>query len=397
MKYKFTPSKKERNPRSSHVSIRLKGSDKLRPIPPSRFYRLSDPEPFLQVGNKRKAPNRFRIAVKRVADGYRALFARMRQKRKHRREWLTLRLLRRLCLWTGAATALTLCVIFLVIFAPFGRPYMTLTVPDLTGKTLSSLSTEELPLNLIVHYEKNPSYSPDTVISQIPRGGVSRRIYSSEAYPDLVLTVSQAPAAYTLEDLSGKSLRDASLVLQNRSLRVTATEEYSSRPLGTVLSTDPPSGTSLYEGDTVTLRVSGGQKPRRAYVPDLSGLSESAARDRLQYAGLSVGRIQYQISSLPMGTVIDQQIPAYTMVQASTEISFCVSLGDRYMLKTVPDLYGRSETEAAGLLREYGLTVGRVYPIGNAAPRGTVISQSPLPGTPLTSSVWSVDIYVSSP
>ena len=155
-------------------------------------------------------------------------------------------------------------------------------------------------------------------------------------------------------------------------------------------------GASLVAGDTVTLRVSSGQKPRRAYVPELCGIGESTAIDRLQYAGLRVGSIQYKASSLPIGTVIEQQYPAFSMVEADTSVNLWVSLGDHYTIRTVPDLYGMNRESAALLLRQYGLIVGDVYTVGNAAPKGTIISQSPLPGTPLTSAVYAIDLYVSS-
>ena len=63
---------------------------------------------------------------------------------------------------------------------------------------------------------------------------------------------------------------------------------------------------------------------------------------------------------------------------------------------SVPDLYGMSLEEAAEKLREFGLVIGNTYPVANAAPKGTVITQSPVAGTPLTSSTVSVDLYVSS-
>ena len=73
-----------------------------------------------------------------------------------------------------------------------------------------------------------------------------------------------------------------------------------------------------------------------------------------------------------------------------------VSIGNRYDLRVVPDLYGMSEKDAVNALREQGLTVGAIYPLSHAAPRGTVIVQSPVAGTPITSSTVTVDLYVSS-
>ncbi len=391
MKYRFALSQKERKRRSRPRPLRLKGRDTLSHLPPRGFCRLSDPEPYLISKNGRKKGKRSRFA-----DFYRASVARVRAKKANRKERLPLSLLTGICLGLLTVTVTTVAVLFLMTFAPLGRRYTTATVPDLTGKDPLSLSLEDVPFNFILQYEQNPDVPSGRVISQTPKGGVTRRIYAGDDYPEVVLTVSRAPDPYPLEDLTGLSQRDAELVLKNRSLLISFEAKASETPSGTVLSTDPPAGTPLYAGDRVTLLLSRGQSPKRTYVPDLVGLSESAARERLQYAGLTVGSVQYKVSSHAVGTVIEQQYPSQTMLEASSEVSLWVSLGAQYEIRLVPDLYGRSEEEAAALLRSYGLTVGSIHTVNNAAPRGTVISQSPLAGTPLTSSVWSVDLYVSS-
>lgn len=392
MKYRFSLSKKERSPRSRPTLARLKGRDTLSALPPRDFCPLSDPEPYLVSKGTGKRQKR----NSRAAAAYRACVARVRARKAKRKERLPLPLLAGLCLGVLTITVATISVFLLLTFAPMARRYTTVTVPDLTGKDPLSFSLEDVPFNFILQYEENPEVSPGLVISQTPKGGVVRRLYSDDDYPDVVLTVSRAPTPYALENLVGLSLRDAELILKNHSMAVSFSAKASSEPSGTVLSTDPPAGTPLYGGDRVTLLLSRGAPPKRTYVPELLGLSESAARDRLQYAGLTVGTVQYKVSAHATGTVIEQQYPARTMLEANSEVSLWVSLGDQYEIHLVPDLYGRSEKEAAEILREYGLTVGSTYTVGNAAPKGTVISQSPLPGTPLTSSVWSVDLYVSS-
>ena len=150
----------------------------------------------------------------------------------------------------------------------------------------------------------------------------------------------------------------------------------------------------MSSGESVTLVLSKGKPVRRAYVPDLLGLGESEAIARLRYAGLPVGGIRYVTDKQSAGTVISQSYPAYSMVEADTSVDLTVSLGDRYTPRTVPDLYGLDADEARALLALYGLTVGSTLPLGNAAPAGTVISQSPPAGTPLSSSTVAVDLYV---
>lgn len=47
---------------------------------------------------------------------------------------------------------------------------------------------------------------------------------------------------------------------------------------------------------------------------------------------------------------------------------------------TVPNLLGKSRTEAAGLIADAGLTVGRVTLVETDTPAGTVLAQNPAPG-----------------
>ncbi len=397
MKYRVRPSSQKNLPRTKPVFLRLKGSQTVRRLSPKDFYRLEDPEPFLVPKEKQKKRTRFSRIKAALLSRYLSwrmkLRARLARPEGHR----TLPLFAGAWLGALTVTALSFAVALLFLFAPLGQSYVSVTVPDFKGRSPDAVLTADAPFNLILHYETNPEVPSGVVISQSPKGGVTRRLYSDEDYLDIVLTVSRPPLSYTLENLTGKTAREAELTLKNRSLSVILAEIPSNRQAGTVLSTDPPVGTSLLAGDSVTLHVSSGQKPRRAYVPDLVGSGESAALDRLRYAGLRAGNIQYQLSPLPPGTVIEQQYPAFSMVEADTSVDLWISLGDRYDLRTVPDLYGLSEERAKELLRQYGLTVGERYSVGNAAPKGTVISQSPPAGTPLTSAIYSVDLFVSAP
>ena len=383
MTYRFRLSPRAGQEKRTFQSLRLKGARTLRHIPFKEFYRLEDPEPYLTV---RKMPKASRLG---------RLLERLRARLGRTSPYRTLPLFAGAFCGLFTVTVLTLGLSTAFLFAPFWRSYVSVTVPDLCGCDPSEIDLQGMPIDLILHYEENPTVPAGLVISQSPRGGVARRLYSQRERLTLTLTVSRAPETFVLEDLKGLLQRDAVLTLKNRSLSVKVEKITSTRPAGTVLSTDPPAGTSLSSGRSVTLVVSKGQPVRRAYVPDLVGLGESEAVARLRYAGLPVGSIRYVSAEASAGTVLSQSYPAYSMVEADTPVDLTVSLGDRYTLKTVPDLYGMTTEQARALLALYGLTVGSIYRVGNAAPAGTVISQSPPPDTPLSSATVAVDLFIS--
>ena len=292
-------------------------------------------------------------------------------------------------------TALSACGILAIFFLPYHRPHTSVTIPNFVGsdEPMSSSSV----IRLVIEYEYNPRVSPGTVISQSPLAGVTRRVYGSDGFCTVLLRVSKGRDAYVLEDLSGKAKRDAILILTNQKIQSTVIEEFSDRhPAGTVLSTLPAAGQALKEGSVVTLRVSAGKKLQTLRVPSITGLTESAANSLLYSAGFQIGEVTYRASSAPSGTVIDQTPSDQTEAEKGATVSYTVSTGDRYDTKILPDLYGMTQADAASALRDYGLVVGSCFPVASAAPRGTVIAQSPLPGTPITSSTVSVDLYISS-
>ncbi len=294
--------------------------------------------------------------------------------------------------------ALSAATVFLGLFGRYGRSYTQLTVPDFVGKEPTAViaAEKESPFNLIIQYEYNPHVGAGLVISQQPHAGVTRRIYEADGYCTVTLTVSRGEEVYKVENLLGLSRRDAELALHNQGIRSAVIEEFSATvPRGNVISFSPGEGAILSADEIVTLRISKGPMITLVSVPDLIGLSESEAAAKLTAAGLSVGSVTYSSSSRPIGTVIAQEVAAHEQLTEKTAVSYTVSAGNRGNSHAVPDLYGLSLEEARMKLRELGLVVGTVYSVSCAAPRGTVIAQTPLPLTPITSSTVSVDLYVS--
>ena len=284
------------------------------------------------------------------------------------------------------------------LFYRYTRSYTSLTVPSFVGQRPTDvINPEDSDFNLIIRYEYNEDVEAGLVISQTPRAGVTRRIYGSDEYCNITLTVSRGEEIYTVAHLSGMSVRDAKLALNNSGISAKITEVYSDTvPRGTVIDTSPAEGSVLALGQSVDLRVSAGERVVSATVPSLTGCTEASAAALLSSAGLVLGEVSYESSDVPVGTVLSQDLPAGTSVKKGTAVSISVSAGAVYSPKQVPDLYGMTVQEASLKLREYGIVVGEVFAANGNDPSGTVVAQSPAAGTPITSSTVCVDIYISS-
>ncbi len=154
---------------------------------------------------------------------------------------------------------------------------------------------------------------------------------------------------------------------------------YSKRvPEGSVLRVQPAEGTTLEEGDRVTIVPSLGPPP--VPVPDLIGKTVAKARELLREADLAVGRVTKAYDEdLVAGLVVEQSVGAQAEAPFGSEIDLIVSKGPTP--KPVPRVTRMSEEEATSALTDAGFLVTVEEETSEVVPRGDVISQDPPKGT----------------
>lgn len=295
----------------------------------------------------------------------------------------------------AAVSALTVVA---TLFFPYLAPYDTLTVPDLSGVSIAEVErVYGNKLTLLIAYEYSDEYPAGAVISQIPAAGVTRKLYGRDTPPELSLKISSGRHFYTVEKLIGENERNALLTLRNAAIPVKVIYKHSNNvPQGVVISTSPAEGQRVFDGETITLTVSLGKEILTASVPNLYGLTEAQAHSVLEQKGLRVGKITYKNSDATAGTVIVQGHAPYSSVPLDTSVDLTVSLGSLSPQRLVPDLYGLTVLEATESLAAVGLVIGGIFTVDSPARQGTVIIQGIAAGTPITPSITSVDVYISS-
>jgi beta-lactam-binding protein with PASTA domain/predicted Ser/Thr protein kinase len=159
---------------------------------------------------------------------------------------------------------------------------------------------------------------------------------------------------------------------------------------GTVVEQDPLAGTRVDEGETVTLNVSSG--PLTVEVPDVEGLPERDATERLQDAGLEVDPERRFSDRVPTGRAIGTEPGAGTETTTGSTVTLLISRGTNRI--EVPNLIGLQADEALAQLSAVGLN-GAAVQRDDDAPSGEVFDQTPAAGQ-LVRRNSAVTIFVST-
>ncbi len=159
-------------------------------------------------------------------------------------------------------------------------------------------------------------------------------------------------------------------------------ERYDTKyPKGTIILQRPSGNKTVKVGRRIYLIVSGGNI--KVEVPNVRHKSVDEARIILSRAGLSIGHIfEDTLSDVPSGIVTSQSFNPGEMVEKGTPINLWVSVGMLEGNVEVPDVLGKSISEAKRILEFKNLQVGRiVYQPSIEFLPNTVMYQYPSPGT----------------
>lgn len=166
-------------------------------------------------------------------------------------------------------------------------------------------------------------------------------------------------------------------------------------PVGAIFFQKPEAGSIVKEGRTVYLFVSGGVQT--IAVPLLKGKSILDAKFALERLGLKLGRVERIPSSQPEDMIFDQQYADGTMLKQGEFVGVTVSAGRGGGSILVPDLIGKSLTEARKILADSSLTIGKInYQPSSTLLPNTILDQYPSGGNTLNPGD-AVDLFVTKP
>jgi beta-lactam-binding protein with PASTA domain len=250
--------------------------------------------------------------------------------------------------------------------------------------------------------EATAAIPPAAITQSIPQVGRHRRRRGRGFLVVLFALVTVAVAAWgawsyviphshAIPSVVGLTTDEASQQLHDLGFTVQlAAGRFDQALRNTVLGVDPPEGTSLREGETVTLTPSLGPPP--VPVPDVTNATQDAATTELRDAHFTVGAIKQVYSGTVAEGHVVRQEPADGKAPDGSAIDLWISKGRAPA--AVPAVVGKTQKVAEKVLRAAGFVPVIKTAYSNDIDRGDVISVDP-PEAEMTPYGSPVTILVS--
>lgn len=227
----------------------------------------------------------------------------------------------------GVTVVLVLALSFILYLFLKGDPNSSATIncPNFVGQKYTELAEKyaEYQFKFIPTYVNSSDYKEGYVVYQtIDPGKELKRGQQID------IKVSKGAIQVGMPDLVDKHIDTAKEELELLKLKYKIIEISSTVKKENVVSTDPVADTLISEDEEVLIYVSSGQALGSVMVPDISGLSRTAAEDYLTQKGLKLGVVEYEDSYAAKDTVVSQSPAAQQKVDQGTVVDIVLSKGN---------------------------------------------------------------------
>ena len=261
-----------------------------------------------------------------------------------------------------------------------GNSSNSLTVPDITNRTLAEASQVLLDMGLtpIPDAVAKDGVGDDVVYAQSPPPNVGAR------EGDVVtITYNPARALVVVPAIQGLLITDATAQLAPLGLQLTISGKLNDPtiPINQIISQDPPANTEARSGSAVSVVVSGGAGD--LVVPNIEGQVASAAQQLLTTAPYNfvVTVNQEPSTTVEKGRAIRTDPIIGSPIGNAATITLVISSGSTKVV--VPEVETMTEAEAQAALNSVGLVweMRYVNVLSGDPNEGRVISQTQQPGS----------------
>lgn len=270
------------------------------------------------------------------------------------------------------------------------------SLPNFLGVDINSCTDvlEGIGLNYSVSHQYHHTIGEGCVVSQsiTPYSMVTAGQRIELVVSDGPDPASQGDEPTEAEELVGKTYDDiaSGSGYDGGPVQVTDRVYDDSVPEGTVLEQYPPAGSQL-EGEPVQVVVSTANKD--AAVPDVTLTNSEKAVSLLEMYGFEADISSQESDSYSEGLVMTQEPAGGKIAQIGDTVRLTVSSGRKQT--SVPDLTGKTKSEADKLLHDAGFAALFSYEKDSKAQEDTVLRQEPSANTQASLGT-TVTVYLSS-
>jgi beta-lactam-binding protein with PASTA domain len=274
------------------------------------------------------------------------------------------------------------------------------TVPDLSNISYKQAkrraeSIGGTDLQIIIANPNGEPKSEAIVIQQEPQPKASLRL-GQPIRVTLQDTKQDLDELIDAPRLKGRLFQEAQREQKPNGVRLKKGESVSdpnSSPRDTILDQDPEPESPMTRREPITVTLSDGSKPlgpgegggpngstqKVALVPELHGLSPEQAKQAAQQAGLRIvwGPSAFSKEYPTRGSIAKQSLPKGSSVKRGRTIQLRLSKGLPPAPVVVPDLFGKTLSQAKHAASAVGFQIASRRPIHSPYRRDTIIQQEP--------------------
>jgi eukaryotic-like serine/threonine-protein kinase len=193
-----------------------------------------------------------------------------------------------------------------------GKPKVA--VPDVRNRSVTDAVTALAQLGLNPHVVRLYSPAqPDTVTGQFPSPG--DKVVKGTS---VRINVSRGAKPVPVPDVRDQPYLNAKSALEGQGFVVSRVDIQSDKAKGVVAAEDPPAGTPVDKGSTITLSVSKG--PATTQVPDVQNQDQATAESLLTGAGLTPAVTFQPVTDPSQDGIVISQNPAANSDAKSGEV-----------------------------------------------------------------------------
>ena len=231
-------------------------------------------------------------------------------------------------IWGAVATAFILALIFIGSMFYFNGIFtgQERDVPDVVGIPYEKAKENLENIGLTAEYTEQFSAESEKgyVIAQDPQKGEIVKV----GYP-IKLTISKGAKMTEVPKLVDRNINEIDAILFNANLKEGLVKyEFSSLPIGVIISQSPEAKSEVSEGSEVSVVVSQGLEAKPVLMPRVIGQNIASAKRIIESSGLIWGNIDYKSDdNIAKDLVISQSIEPGTEVEEKRVVDLVVSKG----------------------------------------------------------------------